>query len=160
MVEISHDGVERATKTVNDLRGDSQSFLDEVSEQMRERIAHQTSVREGLAAQVARLDVLIAHQQAQLDQLTASRAAFPSADAMRLEDVETLPDLADPEVSLSDRVHTALVLYGSMDRDGLVELLIENGDAEADNRRVAAAITNLVKSERALKDDDGWVSAL
>lgn len=154
------DGVERAMTTVNELRGDSASFLDEVSEQMRQRIAAQQEVREGLAAQVARLDVLIAHQQAQLEQLVASRAAFPAPDAMAIADIADLPDIGDRDLPLTDRVHTALALYGAMDRDGLVELLQENGDTDADNRRVAAAITNLVKTERALKDDDGWVTAL
>lgn len=165
MVATAREGVERATTTVDDLRGDSQAFLDDVADQMRDRIAEQTDVREGLAAQVARLDVLIAHQTAQLDQLLAASASFPSPDEMPVVVVDdvapaTGPNLGDAEVPLSDRVHTALEAYGPMDRDGLVELFHEAGDDAADDDGVGGAITTLVEADRATKDEDGWVTAV
>lgn len=154
------EGVERAQTVVDDLRGDSEAFLDDVSEQMRERIAQQQEIREGLAAQVARLDVLIAHQQTQLEQLLAVRASFPAPDAMTIDLVDDLPDLADRNIPLTDRVHTALEAYGPLDRDGLVELFTDAGDRDADGHRVGAAISNLLEAARATKDDDGWVAAV
>ncbi|MBW3579339.1 MAG: hypothetical protein KY462_16705 [Actinobacteria bacterium] len=171
-------GVRRAAEMVDDLTGDTESFLAQMAEQLEATVTRNEQLRDGLVAQVERLEGLLAYQRGQLSLLqsaaegvphdqTAPARHAPQAEAVEdVADVERVPeaeadevgldaagvdldvDVGDTTVSYGERVLRVLAEQQEATLDELVQRLVEAGDSDATRRKVSTSVTNLRRAGR------------
>lgn len=63
MAEVFEGGVQRAAEMVDELTGDTEALFTQMAEQLEGTISRNERLRDGLQAQLARLDELLAYQR-------------------------------------------------------------------------------------------------
>lgn len=162
MAEQFEGGVRRAAEMVDQLTGDTRSLLGQMASQLDATIARNEQLRDGLVAQVERLEELLAYQRGQLSGLRAAADGVPHHEAATTAGApatdETAVDLSidpgDTSAGYGERVLRLLAEEQQATIDRLVERLVEAGDSDATRRKVSTAVTNLRRTGRVEREDD------
>lgn len=156
MADGFEGGVTRAREMVDELTGDTRTFVEQIAEQLRATVGRNEQLRDGLQEQLERLDALLDYQRGQLAATEAAAAQIPSGEVGDTGVVASDIDLADPDLSLSDRVLAAVMVSPrrSATLDQLAERLSAAGVADLSRRQLSTAVTNLVRRGDVERDDE------
>lgn len=160
MAEVFEGGVQRAAEMVDELTGDTEALFTQMAEQLEGTISRNERLRDGLQAQLARLDELLAYQRQQLGAVRSAAEQIPrpgvssEAPQAAIDGIDLDVDPGDTGAPLGDRVLVLLARKPQTTIDGLVADLQAAGDEDATRRGVATAITNLGRAGKVERDDD------
>lgn len=160
MAEVFDGGVQRAAEMVDELTGDTEALFTQLAEQLEGTIGRNEQLRDGLQAQLARLDELLTYQRQQLGAVRSAAEQIPrpgvspEAPAAAVEGIDLDVDPGDTGAALGDRVLVLLARRPQSTIDELVADLQAAGDGDATRRGVATAITNLRRAGKVERDED------